>query len=239
LPLLVGRGLLGIGGLTFFFYAIANVPLSVAALLNWSSPVFVLLFSRAFLGESLRREAYVWFVLAVVGLVILMQGDALLGQSELVTMKIPVWGLLAGLVGAAFAGLAYVSVRALTDRIEPVVIVFYFTVTTTIVVFPFAMLEWVWPSNLEETLGLLAVGVFAGGGQYFMTLGYRAVQAPVASTLSLMSAVFASLYGYFLFDERMSPIQWSGMAVLGVSVLLLVLRSRRPKTAIEQSSEGR
>ncbi len=74
-PLLVFRGIAGFGGVTCFFYAISRLPMSIAALLNWISPIFVILFSRLFLGERFSSRAWVWIVTAFIGLVLLLRVD--------------------------------------------------------------------------------------------------------------------------------------------------------------------
>src|ERR1035437_8721716 len=70
--ILVGRGIAGFIGVVCSFYAISVLPLPIASLLTWSSPLFVIIFSRLFLVERMSRRAVQGVAFSFVGLLLLL-----------------------------------------------------------------------------------------------------------------------------------------------------------------------
>lgn len=214
LPILVFRGLAGFGGVTCLFYAISHLPISVAAMLNWSSPAFVILFSAVALGERLTLWSIAWVGVVFGGLLLLVQPE---WQGA-----VPEFPVAIGLLGAAFGGMAYVAVRAATARVGVNVIILYFTGIATLLSAPFALRDWVFPGT-QQFMELILVGVFAAIGQFAMTQGYRFAKAGIVSTMGLLNAAFTSFFGWLLFGERLSLLQWLGMGVVGIGISVLTL----------------
>jgi drug/metabolite transporter (DMT)-like permease len=227
-PLLIFRGLMGTGGVTCLFYAIAHLPLPIAAMLNWCSPLFVVLFSRLFTAERLGGRALLGLGVALFGLSMALRPDlAFSGAPE----GLPWLPVAVGLLGAAFGGAAYVAVRAATARVSAHAIILYFTATATVLSAPFAYRAgFRVPLTLASLAGweLLGVGLFATVGQSAMTQAYRLAPAGIVSTLSLMNAVFSLGFGAWLFGERLSPGQLAGMAVVGIGIVTVVRSPRLP-----------
>jgi drug/metabolite transporter (DMT)-like permease len=215
--ILVFRGLAGFGGVSCLFYAIAHLPLSVAAMLNWCSPLFVILFSSMFLKERVPPRSPIWICLAFLGLVLLLRLDLTTGM-----LGLPLIPVLIGISGAAFGGLAYVAVRAATARVGVNVIILYFTGIATLLAAPLAFHQYrtLQPGELPQ---LIALGVFASVGQFAMTQAYRHAAAGLVSTMSLMNAAFMSLFGWIVFGELLTPGQWLGMLVLALAIGAIVL----------------
>lgn len=213
--LLVFRGVVGFGGVSCLFYAITQLPLAVATLINWSSPVFVIVFSRVFIGERIRGAALAWIGLALFGLVLLVRPD--LGSRAPDLSALPWFPVGVALCGAAFGGLAYVAVRAATAKVGVNAIVLYFTGVATLLSAPWAWADFRMPG--AQVLGeLLLVGTLAAIGQVCMTQGYRHAAAGLVSTMGLLNAVFSVLLGWMLFGEALVLFQWLGMALLGIGI---------------------
>lgn len=220
--LLFFRGLMGFCGVTCLFYGVAHLPLSIAAMINWSSPVFVILISRAWLKEKLSVQAMAWIALAFTGLVMLIRPDFGAGRTHL-----PLHAVIIALMGAFFGGMAYVAVRKATARVGVNPIVLYFTGTATLLSLPWAAQEFRIP-DLSVLIELILIGLFASWGQFCMTQGYRFAAAGLVSTMGLLNAVFAVLFGWVFFAEALAAIQWIGMILLGFGIAA-ASRSRRTR----------
>lgn len=218
-PLLVFRGAVGFGGVSCLFYGLAHLPLPVASMINWSSPIFVLLFSRILLKERVGKKALMWIGLAFGGFVLLMRPD--LGEGE---FSLPLVAVGVAVLGSAFGAMAYVAVRAATARVGVNAIVLYFTGVASLLSAPLAWSQRVHPTG-DQWLQLIWLGTFAGIGQFAMTQGYRYAAAGLVSTMGLMNAGFAALFGWLVFGELLSPVQWMGMALLATGVGLVTLHS--------------
>jgi drug/metabolite transporter (DMT)-like permease len=216
--ILFGRGVAGFIGISCMFYSVSHLPLSVAMLLSWSSPLFVLVFSRLLLKEKVNPKSLLWIAGVFLGL------DLLLGRAPTEdTVPLDWFAVSVGLLGACFAGLAYVAVRAASQRqVSSSTIVLYLTAVATAFSLPLAVPGFIWPTFLQWA-ELLALGACATVGQVFMTQAYRHARAGVVSTMGLLNAAFSAVLGWWLFGETLDGVQWTGLAMMGFSLGLLTL----------------
>jgi drug/metabolite transporter (DMT)-like permease len=214
--LLVFRGVAGFGGMSCLFYCLGHLPLPLATLLNWSSPIFVILFSALILGERLRPNSVLWISAALLSVVLIL----LPGLNEGFRTS---WlaGVGVGLLGAAFAGSAYVAVKAAAARVGIYAIVLYLTGVSSLLSAPVAWVQGLSPLSPRQSAEVLALGLLATLGQIAMTEAYRHARASLVSPMSLLNAGMAALLGWWLFDEHLAALQWAGMLLLAVAILML------------------
>ncbi|MCM2279107.1 MAG: DMT family transporter [Oligoflexia bacterium] len=216
------RGVAGFGGVSCLFYSLSHLPLPIAMLLGWSSPIFVILFSHLFLKERLELRQFRGIALAFAGLLLLVnpQSDHAAGPW-LIAVAI-------GVLGAAFAGGAYVAVRAATARVSVNLIVLWFMGTSTIFSLPLAASGFLWPSR-KAFLELLLLGGFATFAQLAMTRAYRHAPAGIVSTMSLLNAAISAFFGWAIFGETLGWLQWFGMGLIAVGIGVITLRTKNPR----------
>lgn len=105
LPLLIA---LGIGGLALvqwsYFYAIHRVAIGIALVIQFVGPLLVALWARFVYGEHVRRRIWVALVLALAGLVLIVE----LWEADRPDA--------AGLAAAGLAALTYASYILLAER---------------------------------------------------------------------------------------------------------------------------
>ena len=222
----VWRSLVGVLSLGAWFYAIAHLPLATAMTLNYMSGVWVAAF---LVGGTLvmgrlqdigRQGPIVLTVLSgFVGVILMLRPT--IEQNQLFAGLI---GLLSGL-GAAFA---YLQVAALGRIGEPEArIVLYFSIGATVAGATGMLFTGVSAFIVPQALWLFPIGVLAALGQLCMTRAYGHGATLVVANLQYSGIVFAALLGLLLFDDRLSPLGWSGMALIIVSgIAATALRSR-------------
>jgi drug/metabolite transporter (DMT)-like permease len=215
-PLLVFRGLVGFAGAACMFYSLAHLVMPVATMLNWCSPLFVILFSKALLGERMPPLSAVFIPVAFLGLFLLL--DPFGARAP-----VPLAGAVAGIGAAVFGGMAYVAVRAATARVGVNVIVLFFVAVSTLASAPLAALDFRAPTS-GQWLELLALGSFATVGQLTMTRAYRYAPAGVVSMMNLLNPVFGAGFGLILFGENLAGLQWAGMAMVAAAIAGLTAR---------------
>ncbi len=213
--LLFVRGLGGFGSLACLFYSIEHLPLAIASLLSWCSPLFVVLFSRLFLSEKLSLRSLLWIGVTFSGVVLLAMKKP--GEVRVLSL----WGVGLGLFGAACAGLAMVAIRAASSQFSLSTIIFCFVSVSTLISAPLAYREFKTP-HLKETVLLLGIGLFASLAQYMMTHAYQLARAGLVSTVGLTTAVHSAFFGWVFFHETLFINQWLGIGVIGVAIALLV-----------------
>ena len=188
--LLLLRGLLGVAGVTCYFYAIDHLILADAAMLTKLSPFFVAVFALAFLGEQPPRAVLLAMVIAFIGGVLVIKPR----------FDLSILPALVGLASSVFAGGAYTVVRSLRSREAPETIVFTFSLITVVVLAPFVAGRLYVPS-FREALLLLGIGVGAAIGQFGLTLAYRYAPAAGVSIYSYTTIVFSALLGVAIWGE--------------------------------------
>ena len=214
LGLLLLRSLAGLGGVSLYFYAIGHLTLADASMLNKVSPFFVTLLAAVFLGERITRRVGGGLVLAFAGALLVM-------KPAFDLQPLPA---LAGLGSAFCAGLAYTVVRHLKGRVQPRRIVFYFSLVSTLATTPLLVLWPVMPQGWQW-VWLLGTGVFAAGGQVFLTLAYHNAPAGQVSIWSYNHVLFALLIGLVVWGEQPGLVSIGG----GVLIILAALLNRRTR----------
>ena len=220
------RGMIGVLSLGAWFYAIAHLPLATAMTLNYMSGVWVAAFvvGGALLYGGMPQQGR-------------LLGTVLLGFVGVVLTLRPTMDhqqLFAGLVGLLSgmgAALAYLQVTALGKVGEPEErTVFYFSVAAALVgvvcalfggLTPWTQVRW------QAAVWLIPIGVLASLGQWCMTRAYSQGATLVVASMQYSGIVFASIYSLLLFDDKLPPMGWAGIAViLGSGILATILRSR-------------
>lgn len=185
------RAILGFLGVVFYFYAIANLPLADAVVLNQLNPFFVIILAAMFLGEKIKKLQIPAIILALIGVVFIAQPQ----------FNYTILPAVVGILSSIFAASAYTMIRHLTLIDTPHMIVFYFTGISTIITIPFMVLgDFVIP-DIVSFISLLAVGVFSTFAQYLMTHAYRYAEAGDLSIYSYGNTIFSIFIGIILWRE--------------------------------------
>lgn len=223
-PKLLGlRGLFGSIGLFCYFYTLQVMPLGNAIVIHYLSPILTTLVAVALGDEKNHPLSYLFFAICLMGVVVVN------GVSQDVTLA----GVLAGLGGALFSAFAYNTIRRLKNLENPNVVVFYFPLITL----PLSLLvgglyddAWRWPVGIEW-IWLLMTGVTTQLGQFFMTRAYQSDKASNVSAISYAGILWGAGFGVFLFGERYKWLQFVGMGMVLLGMLLNVRINLRREAA--------
>ncbi len=234
------RSFVGVISLGGWFFAISKLPLATAVTLNYMSSVWIAAF---LIGASLmqwrpspatpRPELHGTLLMTVLagfaGVVMLLRPSIGQGPEQAL-------GALVGLLSGMCAALAYMQVVALSRLGEPESrTVFYFALGSAIVGGAAMVVVGVSPWPGWPALWVLPVGVLAAGGQWCMTRAYASAHNPratlVVANLQYSGIVFGAIYGMAIFGDKITPLGWSGMALIIASgILATLLRARATPT---------
>ncbi len=218
--LLVFRGLAGFLGLLCIFYALTKLPLADATVLQYTNPVFTAILAALFLKEAMDRREALGLVFSLGGVVLVAQPSFLFGVA---TDSLDLFAVGIALLGAAFAAIAYVTVRQLRETEHHLVVVFYFPLVATPASVPVMIPDALWPTPLEWLL-LLGIGVVTQIAQVYLTKGLHTEKAGRAMSMSYVQIVFAAIWGFLFFSEVPDPLSIVG-ALLVVAGTVVVARS--------------
>ncbi|MFP4021468.1 MAG: DMT family transporter [Halanaerobium sp.] len=224
--LLILRSTFGLLGIAAYFYALANMKLSDAVILNKMSPFFVVVFAALFLNEKITKKQLIALVTAALGAILVIRPGF---DSNLIPSLI-------ALMSSVFAGIAYTVVRQLRKTDSAATVVFYFSLFSTIAMVPFMISgSFVIPTPVQG-LALLALGLFAAAAQLFMTNAYRHAEAGELSIYTYANIVFSTIFGLVLFQEIPDFFSVLG-AFLIISAGYLNYRAKEKETELKIKKE--
>ena len=131
-----------------------------------------------------------------------------------------------GLMVAVLAALAQVFVRKLVATEGTAAIVFWFTVTSSVMALFTLPWGWVMP-QWQVALMLVMAGLLGGIGQILLTSSYRFADASLVAPFDYTSMILALLIGYFIFDEVPTTTMLIGAAIVILAGVLISWRERK------------
>lgn len=193
-----------------YFYEITLTSLSVAAILLYTSPAFVMVISAFCFKEKLTSRKILALLLSFAGL-IFVTGVA--GGGERITFKVLVIGLCAGLGYALYS----IFGRYCLDRgYNTYTISFYTFLLAALATLPFAghkEIVRVCTSSLSS-IAFTVVFVFVSTIIPYLvyTAGLKTVENSRAAIIASVEPVVATLNGILLFGEKMTL--WVGLGIV-------------------------
>ncbi|MBQ3264470.1 MAG: EamA family transporter [Ruminococcus sp.] len=225
----LGSGVISVGLFTYcYFSSIELSSLSVAAVLLYTAPAFVMLFSLIFFKERMTVMKAVSLVLAVLGCAMT---TGVIGGTLNVTLA----GFLFGLgSGVCYALYSIFSRFALDRGYEPF--------TITLYTFLFSAVFCLCVTDVRPVVS--AVFADAGSALYallfalvscvlpyvFYTLGLKYIKSSTASIIATVEPVVATVIGAVIFAEPLSvPFGYLGVILVFLSVVLINIRLPKKK----------
>ena len=220
IPLFLG---LGIGSILFFtvcyFAAITIMPLSTAAILLYTSPIWIMLMSALFFREKMNSRKVIALLLAFGGCVLVsgISGDG-----------ISVTGLLLGLGSGIGYGLYSILGTVALRKYSPYTVTTYTfliaAVGSWIICKPADMLSKI--ERADSLTGLvffcvLTALVTAVIPFLAYTLGLRSVEASKAGIIATIEPVVATLVGIICFSETLTFLSGIGIVLVLSAVIIL------------------
>jgi drug/metabolite transporter (DMT)-like permease len=221
----VWRGLVGTLAMGMGFAGLGLLPLPEVTAISYAAPLMVVVLAAMFLGEDVRAFRIACVALGLTGVLIVLSprltltSGAGVGHAEAL-------GAMVVLCGALFAAMAQVFVRKLILTEKTTTIVFYFSVTSTVLSLITLPFGWVIPTGREVAL-LIGAGVLGGVGQIFLTASYREADASLVAPFEYASMLFALGIGYFVFGEVPTLTMLAGAALIVTAGILIIWRERK------------
>lgn len=213
----------GICSIVFFnicyFITIEKTTLSVAAILLYTAPCFVVIMSAIFFKEKITKLKIIAFLAAFLGC-ILMTGILKEGQ-----MALPAIGLLTGLGSGIGYALYSIFAMVALKKYHIFTVTFYTFAVASLGLLPFCRIT---------NIGKLAFGDFHIVGLMLLlavistllpfllyTKGLSHMEAGKASVMAFVEPMVATLTGILLFGEALNKENIIGIGLIFISLVLL------------------
>jgi drug/metabolite transporter (DMT)-like permease len=211
---LVFRGVLGFGGLSCYYAALARLQLADATILQNTIPLVTAGLAWWLLGERVTRTTAFALGCGIVGVSIMVQPG---GHG------IDPTGAAIALAGALCSATAYVTVRKLSRTEHPLVIVFYFPLIAAPLAIPWAVMDFVMPEPIDWLL-LVAIAATTQVGQVFLTMGLSVERAGRATSVAYLQVLFAMVWQLAVFGVAPELATIGGAALIVAGTLAVATR---------------
>jgi drug/metabolite transporter (DMT)-like permease len=220
----VWRGLVGTTAMGLMFAGLGLLPLPEVTAIGYAAPLLVVILAAMFLGEQVRFFRLSAVAIGLLGVLIVLSPrltslDGGASDGELL-------GAVVVLAGAAGAALAQVFVRKMVETEETSAIVFWFSITSTVMSLLTIPYGWQVPSPQVAGMLILA-GLLGGLGQIGLTSAYRYADAGVVAPFDYFSMLLALVVGYFVFGEVPTPTVLFGASLVISAGILIIWRERQ------------
>ncbi|GGB87065.1 hypothetical protein GCM10011494_01760 [Novosphingobium endophyticum] len=226
------RAATGTLGLFCNISAAMLLPLAEATTLGFTAPLFAVLITALIVKEKVGIWRWTAVILGFLGVVIIAQP----GQAP-----IPVLGLAAGLGAGVIVAAISFQIRDLTRTDEPIACVFWFAFfgsLMTAILLPLYMT----PHTLDVWLLLGGVGLAGTAAQFLITASLRHGQVATVMAMDYTALIWATLYGWLIWDQLPSSTTWLGApAIIGAGLIIIgreqrLARQISPASAIDEGA---
>ncbi len=216
-PVLVGvRAVLGTLSLITTFFAFSLMPMANTTALMFTSSLFIPVLGVLFLKETVGP--YRWSAVAIgfFGVIIMSQPS---GEAY-------TFGILVAIAASFMHAILQIVLRYLGRYESPETISFYFFLIGTFLTalpLPFIAVR----PTLSEIPLLLGVGLSGAAAQWLLSTAFRNAQAAVVTVFNYSGIVWATLFGWLIWNEWPLPAVMVGATVVIASNALIIWRESR------------
>ncbi len=212
----VTRAIYGITGMFFVYGAVVLLPLAEATTLSFTAPFFAVLLSVILFRDKVGKYRWGAVLLGFAGVLLLTRPG---------TDLIDPFGAAVGLIAAFLVALISFQIQDLNKTEAPWTIVFWFAALTT----PLAALAlpFVAKAHDPQTWAIIVAMALCGAlAQMLLTASLRFGSAAVILLMDYTSLLWATAYGYYVFDRAPSGSLWLAAPLIIGAGALIAFRER-------------
>ncbi len=214
------RGLFGGASMLAWFYTLSLIPVADATALSFTVVIFVAVGAAIVLSEKVGVRRWSAIAIGIIGTMVILRPGAQAISLGAVT------AIFASITWAA----AVLTVKVLSRSDSPTTIVFYSSVTFTILAIGPALYFWTWPT-WEQLAMLVSIGLLALIAQMSMTTAMRDADTTAVMPVDFTRLIWAAVIGYLWFGEFPDLWTWIGGGIVFASTLYITYREGRVKQA--------
>lgn len=220
--LLALQGIITVVNMFFYFYCVKTTCFSIAILLEYTSPIYVMIASPFVLKEKITRKSICSMAIAITGIILVIRPEG--GFSGFQTDPVYLTGILAGMISGLLAAILIMNIRLMKDESPQMGIAFWSMGISCLLMTPFAFST---PWNiLVENLNVLASfgAVSVGMGAFLTIIGFSQVEAQTGSLLSLIEPVSGVLFDVALLGVQLGTNVFIGCVLVLISAFMVSVK---------------
>jgi len=207
------------------FHAVTVSPISQVVAVTYAAPVIAAVGMVLLLGEKIKLRRAISILIGFLGMLLVVQP----GNMEFTQ------GIMVAVIGSTCIAFTILVVKIMSGTDKAETITLYNFMITLPVSFVIALFYWQVP-NVQELLGLAAIGVTISFSQVFLARAFKLADATAVLPLDFIRLLIATFFGVWMFGEPVDPMVMAGAAVILVSTVYTAHRESLASKQEEISS---
>ncbi len=205
------RGCLLFGGIALWCHALNVVTVTAATVINFTIPLFVLIFARIFLGENVTLTRWVATIIGLIGIIVVI--NPISDDFNVMSASLVFGSIM-------FAGLDVINKKYVIKE-SMFSMLFYSNIVTLALSSVPAFYNWSFPST-QDLLLLLVLGGGANLILYFLLKSFALIDASAVAPYRYVELLISASLAYFIFNEVPTAHTLIGAVIIIPSTLFVI-----------------
>jgi drug/metabolite transporter (DMT)-like permease len=210
------RAILGLPAMLIYFSALVLLPIEKLTAISFVVPLIVTILAVFFLGEKI----YIYRTLA---LILGFSGMLVIIRPGFVDISIGVYMVL---FSALLWSINIIITKKISKDDSAITILAYQSIFMSLLSFFIVLFFWEMPS-LKTFIYLILAAMCGTVLHLTLNHAFKLVDVSMTQPYSFLNLVFASMIGYFVFDEMPDLYTWIGALIIFTGVLIISYREMK------------
>jgi drug/metabolite transporter (DMT)-like permease len=210
------RAILGLPAMLLYFSALVLLPIEKLTAISFVVPLIVTILAVFFLGEKI----YIYRTLA---LILGFSGMLVIIRPGFVDISIGVYMVL---FSALLWSINIIITKKISKDDSAITILAYQSIFMSILSFFIVLFFWETPS-LKSFIYLVLSAICGTVLHLTLNHAFKLVDVSMTQPYSFLNLVFASIIGYFVFDEIPDLYTWIGALIIFTGILIISYREMK------------
>ncbi len=210
------RAILGLPAMLVYFSALVLLPIEKLTAISFVVPLMVTILAVFFLGEKI----YIYRTLA---LILGFSGMLVIIRPGFVDISIGVYMVL---FSALLWSINIIITKKISKDDSAITILAYQSIFMSLLSFLIVLFFWEMPS-LKTFIYLILAAMCGTVLHLTLNHAFKLVDVSMTQPYSFLNLVFASIIGYFVFDEMPDLYTWIGALIIFTGVLIISYREMK------------
>ena len=210
------RAILGLPAMLLYFSALVLLPIEKLTAISFVVPLIVTILAVFFLGEKI----YIYRTLA---LILGFSGMLVIIRPGFIDISIGVYMVL---FSALLWSINIIITKKISKDDSAITILAYQSIFMSLLSFFIVLFFWEMPS-LKTFIYLILAAMCGTVLHLTLNHAFKLVDVSMTQPYSFLNLVFASIIGYFVFDEIPDLYTWIGALIIFTGVLIISYREMK------------
>lgn len=201
------------------FNAIKYLPLTLTTAIFFTGPLIICALSIPLLGEKVGPRRWAAIIVGFLGVLVATRPWSADAH----------WAIGFSLAAVTMASMYFVLTRRLAGVDSAATQQVYAAGLATILIAPFALINWTWPPDLVSWVAFCLIGFFGWAGHQSIVIAHRCAPASTLAPFIYVQIIYMTASSWIIFNEPPEGWHILGAGIILCSGLYIWMRERRLK----------